>query len=250
MENIISFSLYGNLPKYCEGAIKNVLLHKVYFPDWICRVYYNSSVPKEYLERLKEVGAQVIDMSESNINEYGMFWRFLPYDDKNVLRFLVRDTDSRLSMREKYAVDDWIKSDKSLHIMRDHPYHNVKILGGTWGLKNDFRINMKLLIEKHLQDNKGFRYNDDQLFLNRIYDIYAGDILAHDDFFHYRENKPFPHKREGLKFIGEVYDEYDNSIFEHTKILNAALIQQKNEKRPINIIKTYIIKKLNSLFGR
>ena len=41
------------------------------------------------------------------------------------------------------AVDEWIKSGKSLHVMRDHPAHRIpagtnqmSILGGMWGLKS------------------------------------------------------------------------------------------------------------------
>ena len=47
-----------------------------------------------------------------------------------------RDADSRLSLREKEAVEKWINSDKDFHIMRDHPHHYYPILGGTWGFKN------------------------------------------------------------------------------------------------------------------
>ncbi len=34
-----------------------------------------------------------------------------------------RDTDTRILLREKLAVDDLLKSDKLLHIMIDHLYH-------------------------------------------------------------------------------------------------------------------------------
>ena len=43
---------------------------------------------------------------------------------------LSRDSDSLLNIREKKAVDEWIKSDKSFHIMRDHKYHKTRILAG------------------------------------------------------------------------------------------------------------------------
>lgn len=44
--------------------------------------------------------------------------------------FVSRDLDSFVSDREKAAVDDWLSnSDAVLHVMRDHPYHQAKILG-------------------------------------------------------------------------------------------------------------------------
>ena len=64
----------------------------------------------------------------------GMFWRFQPNDDKEVERFIVRDSDSRITEREKIAVEEWEKEDKVLHIMRDHPHHNFHILAGMFGI--------------------------------------------------------------------------------------------------------------------
>ncbi|HPC77997.1 MAG TPA: hypothetical protein PK811_06665, partial [bacterium] len=49
-----------------------------------------------------------------------------------------RDTDSRLNPREADAVEEWIESGKSFHIMRDHPQHNVPICGGMWGADRYF----------------------------------------------------------------------------------------------------------------
>lgn len=242
MEKIISFSLYGNDAKYCIGALNNVKLQPVIYPGWKCRIYYNNTVPLHYIEQLKEAGAQLIDMSSSPLNNYGMYWRFLVYDDKNVERFIVRDTDSRLSAREKHAVDEWISSGKTLHIMRDHPYHNVKILGGTWGIKNDFKLNMYDLIQHHLKDSAAFKYNDDQLFLNSIYDYYINDMIAHDDFFNYPFNKPFPTKRAGLEFIGEVFNEKNIAVAEHAEILNKYLHKNKSLFKRIRNFGTTLFK--------
>ena len=46
-----------------------------------------------------------------------------------------RDLDSRFSNREHAAVEDWLKSDKAIHVMRDHPLHNFSMFGGLWGTK-------------------------------------------------------------------------------------------------------------------
>ena len=46
-----------------------------------------------------------------------------------------RDLDSRFSNREQVAVDDWLKSDKTIHVMRDHPLHDLSMFGGLWGTK-------------------------------------------------------------------------------------------------------------------
>lgn len=219
MKKIIAFSLYGENPKYCIGALKNIQLQSEIYPDWICRVYYNYTVPEKYINELKKYNTELVDMSNSNLNEFGMFWRFLVYDDKDVERFIVRDTDSRLNLREKIAVDEWIDSKKNLHIIRDHPQHGVLILGGTWGMKNDHRINMSESINTHLKDKKKFNYGDDQRFLIKIHRMYMDSMICHDDFFDYPNNFPYPQKREKLEFVGQVFDENDITVNEHLQIL-------------------------------
>ena len=57
-----------------------------------------------------------------------MLWRFEPIDDPLVEYLMSRDTDTLIFPREVLALDDWITSGKSLHIMRDHPQHFPKIL--------------------------------------------------------------------------------------------------------------------------
>ena len=58
-----------------------------------------------------------------------MMWRFLVTDDLSVDYFIVRDVDSRLSLRESLAVMDWTRlhSDKAFHCIRDHPSHGLVI---------------------------------------------------------------------------------------------------------------------------
>ena len=35
--------------------------------------------------------------------------------------------------REKDAVNAWLVSNRTFHVMRDHPDHGTEILGGMWG---------------------------------------------------------------------------------------------------------------------
>lgn len=55
MKKVISFSLYGDNPKYTIGAIKNVdlQLNQKIYKDWIFRFYVNNSVPKKIIDELK-----------------------------------------------------------------------------------------------------------------------------------------------------------------------------------------------------
>ena len=68
---------------------------------------------------------------------FPMLWRFFPTLDPGVDVVMSRDLDSRFTAREAAAVREWLGSDKTLHAMRDHPWHGVPIMGGGWGSRLD-----------------------------------------------------------------------------------------------------------------
>jgi hypothetical protein len=113
------------------------------------------------------------------------------------------------------AVDEWIESKKSLHVMRDHPAHSIPygnnslgILGGMWGLKNNV-IPLMDMMKNFFSSSKVMEYGSDQRFLKSVYSILENDRCTHDDFF---EKKPFPIKREKGVFVGGRIDENDNPV--------------------------------------
>lgn len=205
MKKVISFSLWGHNPKYTQGAIENIKLSKKIYPEWTCR-FYIGDIPQNIYDIMKnEENVEIINMSQSG-DWTSMFWRFYPASESNVDIFIVRDTDSRLSMREKYAVDEWISSDKGLHIMRDHPFHNSLIMGGMWGMKKNTFPNMITEIKNY---NKGNFWQIDQNFLNQVvYPSCSGNIFVHDEFFNFESHrKNFPTKRLDKEFVGDVFDD-------------------------------------------
>ena len=54
----------------------------------------------------------------------------LPLLDDRVDIFMSRDTDSVILPREVAAVHEWLESNQTFHVMRDHPNHCVPMLGG------------------------------------------------------------------------------------------------------------------------
>ena len=216
MKKIISFSLWGDNPIYTIGAIRNAELSKDIYPDWVCRYYIGKSSPKEIIEKLNSFdNTEVIEM-ESDGDWTGMFWRFYAAGDEDVDVVIVRDCDSRVNIREKEAVDEWLNSDKGFHIMRDHPYHTTEILGGMWGSKKGVVSNIKNLIDTYV---KGNFWQVDQNFLKeQIYPQIKNNCLVHDEFF---EKKPFPSKRPKNLFVGQAFKENDDFLhIEHIKLIN------------------------------
>jgi protein O-GlcNAc transferase len=206
MKKIISYSLWGTNPKYTIGAIRNAELAKVIYPDWLCRFYTGNDVPKNITDHLLSLDAEVIDMNGTGWN--GMFWRFLAADSDNIV--ISRDTDSRLNQREKFAVDEWLNSDKDFHIMRDHPHHATHILGGMWGARNGVLKGISNMIKEYDKGAYDNRWQVDQNFLREmIYPVVQVHSFVHDEFF---ENKPFPFKRVDGEFVGAPFDENDNIL--------------------------------------
>lgn len=203
---------------YTQGAIMNTILAKELYPDWICRFYINDTVPSNVIEKLKENGAEIVNMSQSDIP--GMYWRFLVTDDKDVHIAIVRDTDSRLNLRDKMVVNDFLKSDKILHIIRDHPHHKYPILGGMWGIKLEtLDIKMERSIKHFLKKiNRPFRRMDDMVFLDLLTKNLMEYSLGHDNYYNdkFPNSIPFPdynRENEYYHYIGEYYDQWEKNPY-------------------------------------
>ncbi len=141
----------------------------------------------------------------------GMYARFQVASDASVVWYIVRDVDSRFSMREKHAVDEWMSSNYSIHILRDHPAHCRPINGGLWGGKKGAIPDMGDLIEKFAYAQE-FVYGADQDFLSSvIYPKIVYNQIAHDSACctSYKNSIPFPSRRIGAEHVGGVmtYDE-------------------------------------------
>lgn len=214
---VICYSLWGKDPKYTIGAIRNAELIKKVYPGWVARFYCGTSVPPDIIRQLKELESEVIMMNEPG-DWSGMFWRFSAIADPEVEIMLSRDTDSRLTLREKYAVDDWLNSGKLFHIMRDHPWHSTEILGGMWGARKPILQDINHLIAAY---NKGDFWQVDQNFLKEIIaPRIAYSFHVHDEFF---VKAPFPTKRVGLEFVGQVFDENEQTVQQHLEALKRGL---------------------------
>jgi len=203
MTKIISFSLWGQDPKYTIGAIRNAELAPEIYPGWTCRFYTGEDVTDEIKSKLLDLKSEVIEMGGADWN--GMFWRFFAAENADIM--ISRDTDSRLGEREKAAVDEWLASDKDFHIMRDHPYHKTEILGGMWGCRNGILKDVKGMIQDYDTKEYHNKYQVDQNFLREVvWPLVWDKSCVHDPYF--STGHEFPTAREDAHdFVGNVYDE-------------------------------------------
>lgn len=214
LKHIISFSLWGDNPKYTIGAIRNAELAQQIYPGWDCYFFTDNSVPSDIKEKLLSFNNVFIVNTNVSGNWGSMFWRFETTYDPTIAVSIFRDTDSRLNLREKAAVEEWLSTDKTFHIMRDHPYHRFPILGGMWGMRYNPKYDMKNLLNSF---NKHDRYGIDyEFFHHSLYPMIGDDKVVHDEFF---DKKPFPTKRIDTEFVGDVFDENDNRHPEYYKYI-------------------------------
>lgn len=245
MKKIIAYSLWGSLPKYTEGAVANALQARQLYPGWQACFYCAADVPAGILARLRAADAEVVLMPSPGDNR-SMFWRFFALDRGDVERAIFRDTDSRLSRREAAAVEEWERSGRAGHIMRDHPSHDFLILGGMWGCAAGVLPDMRAAAERFAPVD---RYNQDQRFLGlHVYPLLKKHGLCiHDDFRRYEwTSRPFPGTREAdYSFVGEIRNA-DGSRADDWKLLRAF---SESRRMRLRFRWTHLKRRVARLFG-
>lgn len=199
---VIAFSLFGGNAKYVEGAIQNAIIAPHLYPDWQMRVYHDNTVPPAIIRQLQELGAVTIDKTGHFASP--IFWRFLTNDDPEVDVWLSRDCDSRISYRERMAVDEWLTTERKFHVIRDHPNHfcEFPILAGMFGCRKGIIPNMEMLIREFGKFN---HFTDDQYFLqHKVWPLVKDDAYQHAefDFIGYQ----LPTAYENFRYIGEPFE--------------------------------------------
>ena len=216
MKKIISYSLYGSDPKYLKGVNENIQLASYYYPDWTLRLYTDQDLPEDYYQH---TNVEIVKKKKEP-GHLGLFWRFEPLMDISIDYIICRDLDSRLGPREVSAVNEWIESGKSFHIMRDHLQHGAFICGGMWGASNKFiqRIapTYSSLLSTYLQSlpfsaqshHRGPYFNTDQPFLWR----YVWPMVINNHIAHIRDlpnlrftgnERLFPIENPDKTFVGQ-----------------------------------------------
>ncbi|KAB7496591.1 hypothetical protein Anas_11174 [Armadillidium nasatum] len=189
----------------------------VFYPGWRVRVYASSpdiSFLQSIMKNWTFVNFCDIDNLPPPIYSVRFYpvtmWRFAPLGDDQVDVMLSRDLDSEILKREYDAVSEWLNStNKSLHVMRDHPGHCVTILGGMWGIrvtKPSERRRLKIIRQEMFKSVFNERSTrDDQTYLKiKLWPEFNTDFIAHDSFCcdEYNDSSPFPTRREDGKYVG------------------------------------------------
>lgn len=224
MKKVISFSLWGDLTRYTHGAILNVKLALKYYPDWECWIYINKdNVPLSIISELSIYPNVkfIFKNSESSVSRQ-LMWRLQSIDDDEVDVMICRDTDTRILPREVLAVEEWLKSGKTFHIMRDTMHHRYSIVGSLFGMRKHNNVYISELIINSDIDNE-------QYFLEKIiYPLTFNNRLIHDEIVKYESSEciPFPIKYDSNSHhIGEFVSSDGTRDSYHVNGLRQYLVQ-------------------------
>jgi len=211
MKKVISYSLWGNDKKYINGALRNIDLAKEYFNDWKIRIYVSTNTQFSFVSDNLEIVYRTEKQSYD-----GSFWRFEACDSDDIV--IIRDLDDRLSKRHKFVVDEWLNSNKKIHIIRDHPNHLYPIMAGLWGCRGCVFKGITNKIENW--NNKNY-YTTDQEFLRHLFnDKFIPEILIHDPYHKtIGIENDIKLDRENYEFLGDTYDENDLRREDYWKVI-------------------------------
>ena len=202
MNKIISMSVWGTNPRYIVGAIRQWELAKKYYPDWKVRIYTDN--PSNF----SNTDAEIIHVTDGT---YGMFWRFRAMFENDETIVMVRDSDSRITVREAMAINEWLQSSEKFHVFRDHEAHyEFPIIGCAFALKGKLSDHAKEEMKRYQNTHI---YLVDQFYLRDIvYPEIKDTMLAHC-----MNTGWFKDTREQLvnpySFCGNGYDENDMPLY-------------------------------------
>ena len=184
-ENVIAYGLWGNAQRYQVPLLENARIRAHLFPAWSMRVYHDDTVDPAYLALLRERGVDLHPMRlppDLPVHRK-LLWRFTVASEPGVRRFLCRDADSLLTVKERVAVDAWLASALPFHAMRDWYTHTDLLLAGMWGGVGGLLPPLERLLEAYRGWRVEYDHVDQDLLSETVWPIVRGHVLIHDSVF-------------------------------------------------------------------
>lgn len=184
-ENVIAYSLWGNAPRYHVPLLENTKILRHVFPAWTMRVYHDATVDPAYLATLRQQGVEIRPMRlpPGLPVHRKLLWRFEVASDPGVRRFLCRDADSLLTVKERVAVDAWLQSSFHFHAMRDWFTHTDLLLAGMWGGVGGILPPVETLLTVYQGWRVEHHHVDQDVLSECVWPIVRDHILIHDSIF-------------------------------------------------------------------
>jgi hypothetical protein len=210
MVNAFSFCLYGPPnPRYYTPLVENIKIAQEHFPDWKVWIHFAPDVDAAYI-RLLDSYPNVVLRHTAKLGPINMIERFCTIDEPGVDLMVVRDADSLIHWRDRWALQQFLdRPQYSLHAIRDHKDHKCRICGGLWALRKVDGLIMRKEYETYLQNPKDFGVAHDQNFLAaHLYPLLNGKIYVTYDrpenLFEGETGDPFPFEWSEKLYCGRI----------------------------------------------
>jgi hypothetical protein len=185
MVKVFSFCLYGppNPRYYPIPMTQNIELIQKHFPGWKVYLYVSPDVDSEFLQQISQYPNVVLKRT-GKLGTINRLERLFAIDEPEVETMFVRDADSRVHWKDRWAINDFLSKPRFIaHIIRDNKDHASKILAGLWGIHKTARIHIRALYEAFLKNPKDLFFGEDgidQSFLGSyLYPIIKSRLLLH-----------------------------------------------------------------------
>ena len=187
--------------------IQNIQLIHKYFPGWFVYVYIGSDVTPDMISMLQSA-PRVIVRFTGITGIVNMIHRFFPIDEPDVDIMFVRDADSRIHSRDRWAIQRFLESPYVAHTIRDHPDHTCRLMGGLWGMRKTPGVNIheQYALYEANPEYRGMAWDQDFLS-SRIFPLVAPKLLAHIGLgpsFPPEKNEQFPTSWRKEIYCGKI----------------------------------------------
>lgn len=184
MVRVFTFCLYGpHNDVYYTGMLENIYLASIFFPEWKVYVYIGPDVTQSMRDTLRN--CQNVRIRETNqTGPINMIHRFFAIDEGDVELMMVRDADSRIHWKDRWAIRQFLRQSQYVgHVIRDNKVHNVRMMGGLWGLRKTSGIHVRTEYDEFVKHPRDHGAGYDQSFLaERIYPRIIGRVLVHHSY--------------------------------------------------------------------
>jgi hypothetical protein len=143
-----------------------------------------------------------------------MIHRFFAIDEPEVELMMVRDADSRIHWKDRWAIREFVASPCLAHTIRDNIEHTARMMGGLWGLKKAASLHVGTEYANYIEDSSlGHRNAHDQNFLaDVIYPKVLSRLLVHHSNPHVFQGEMyavrFPFDWTNDVYCGRIEDNY------------------------------------------
>ena len=188
---IVSFCLYGTDANYYTGLLENISSLREHMPE--CTIVVSKGVcdPSWVIPD----GVTVIETHRAGA--VNMLYRYLPMATADV--GFVRDTDSRITERDRECMREFLASPYSYHMIRDHVWHKSPLMGGLFGWKTRTELGIEI------PTDAGYG-TDEHLLSTHLYPRIVSDLLVHTNIwaFHREHTRRMPPMADPTDFVGNV----------------------------------------------